>query len=58
VNRVSHGLLLSPHFGGDAVVVREYATSGKVVVREAYLPMEDLEATEKFLGTVIERFAS
>jgi 5-methylcytosine-specific restriction endonuclease McrBC regulatory subunit McrC len=58
VNRVSHGLLLSPHFGGDTVVVREYATSGKVVVREAYLPMEDLEATEKFLGTVIERFAS
>jgi len=58
VNRVSNGLLLSPHFGGDAVIIREYATATKIVVREAYLPMEDLDATEKFLGTVIERFAS
>lgn len=58
VNGVKRGLLLSPLFDGNEVIVREYATSNKVVVRETYLPMINLEATEEFLGTLIERFAS
>ena len=45
--------------GRDArrVILREYSTVEKTVVTEAYLPMEDLAATEAFLATVIEQFA-
>jgi hypothetical protein len=57
INGVDRGLLLSPRYDGDEVVVREYATANKVVVREVYLPMRNLALTEEFLVTVIEQFA-
>ncbi len=53
VNGVSRGLLLSPLFEGNNVVIREFSTADKVVVREVYLPMTNLKITEEFLGTVI-----
>jgi len=56
-NGVTRGLLLAPLYEGNEVVVREYSTTDKTVVREAYLPMGDLNVTEAFLGTVIELFS-
>ena len=57
VTGVTRGLLLAPLFQGDEVVVREYSTADKLVVREVYLPMSNLTVTEEFLGAVIERFS-
>jgi 5-methylcytosine-specific restriction endonuclease McrBC regulatory subunit McrC len=54
VHVVKRGLLLAPLYDGNEVVVREYSTTDKTVVREVYLPMGDLKVTEAFLGTVIE----
>lgn len=54
VNGIKRGLLLAPLYDGNKVVVREYSTTNKTVVREVYLPMGDLMLTEEFLGTVIE----
>jgi 5-methylcytosine-specific restriction enzyme subunit McrC len=56
VNGVKRGLLLSPLSDGDHVLIREYSTPAKIVVREAYLPMSNLNATEEFLASLIERF--
>jgi 5-methylcytosine-specific restriction endonuclease McrBC regulatory subunit McrC len=53
VNGIKRGLLLAPLYDGNKVVVREYSTTNKTVVREVYLPMDDLTLTEEFLGTVI-----
>jgi 5-methylcytosine-specific restriction endonuclease McrBC regulatory subunit McrC len=55
---VSSGLLLSPRFDDGEIEIREYATATRVAVREVFLPMNDLEATEKFLGTIVERFGA
>ena len=56
-NGINRGLLLAPLFEGKTVVLKEYSTSDRTVVREAYLPMQDLEATEAFLSTVLQLFS-
>lgn len=56
-NSLKQGLLLAPLYDGNDVVVREYSTSKKMLVREIYLPMSDLNRTENFLGTMIERYS-
>jgi 5-methylcytosine-specific restriction enzyme subunit McrC len=56
-NRLKRGLLLAPLYEGTKVVVREYATSDKVIVNEAYLPMADLDVTEAFLRSVVQKFS-
>lgn len=53
---LSSGLLISPLFDGTEIKIKEYATPDKIVVREAYLPMQDLSATEEFLASVVSRF--
>ena len=57
-NQVKRGLLLAPLFEGDEVIVQEYSTWDKVVIREVYLPLTNLQATEDYLSTVVKRFAS
>ena len=56
-NGIKRGILLAPLYEGSKVLVKEYATADKVVVREVFLPMEDLNTTEAFLRTLIERFS-
>lgn len=53
---IRSGLLISPSFEGTDVKIKEYATSDKIIVREAYLPMQDLATTEDFLASVVSRF--
>jgi hypothetical protein len=53
---IKSGLLLSPSFEKDDVVVKEYRTSDNFIAREIYLPMNDLDSTEAFLATILERF--
>jgi 5-methylcytosine-specific restriction endonuclease McrBC regulatory subunit McrC len=57
VNGVKRGLILAPLYNGSDVVVREYSTIDKMVIREIYLPMNDLTLTEKFLGTLVEKYS-
>jgi 5-methylcytosine-specific restriction endonuclease McrBC regulatory subunit McrC len=54
VNHIKRGLLLAPLYEGDEVVLREYSTTDKTVVREVYLPMNNLPLTEDFLRTVLQ----
>lgn len=58
--QAKRGLLLAPAFGGTSLDIREYevATHPRAVVREIYLPMQDLNVTEMCLREVVERFAS
>lgn len=56
-NGLKQGLLLAPLYEGNDVVIREYATTQKILIREIYLPMGDLDITEKFLQTVIEKYS-
>jgi len=53
---IKSGILLSPLFTGDEVIIKEYCTSKKAVVREIFLPMHNLTATESFLETIVDRF--
>lgn len=52
-NGVNRGLLLAPLYEGKEIVVHEYSTTDKTVVREVYLPMGDLSVTEAYLGKVM-----
>jgi 5-methylcytosine-specific restriction endonuclease McrBC regulatory subunit McrC len=54
---VSRGLLLAPLFSGDDLVIKEYATDGKIIVREVYLPMHNLPAVEETLSSILEVFS-
>lgn len=57
VNGIKRGLILAPLYDGSDVVVCEYSTTDKMVIREIYLPMNDLNLTEKFLGTLVEKYS-
>jgi len=54
---IRNGLLLAPAFDAEEVIVKEYCTADKVIIREVFLPMSNLAATEDFIRTAIERFA-
>lgn len=54
---ISSGVLLAPLYQGSEVVTKDYATGRGAFVREVYLPMDDLRATEAFLGTLVERYS-
>jgi hypothetical protein len=56
VNGIKCGIILAPLYEGNEVVVREYSTSDRTIVREVYLPMGDLNTTEEFLGKIVELF--
>lgn len=56
-HKIKQGLLLAPLYSGNSVVIKEYATPEKAIVREVYLPMSDLNATEKTLSSLIEHYA-
>lgn len=56
VNKVEFGFLISPLFNGEDIEIKEYITSNKIIIREVYLPMENLIVTEKFLGTMIKNY--
>lgn len=56
VNGVKNGVLLAPHMDSEEVIIREFLTDKKLVIREVYLPMSNLTLTEDFLGKVVERF--
>jgi len=57
VNQVKRGILLAPRFEGNDILIREYCTHEKNVIREVYLPMNSLDITESFLDSVVEKFA-
>jgi 5-methylcytosine-specific restriction endonuclease McrBC regulatory subunit McrC len=57
VNGIARGLILAPLYEGGEVRLREYSTTENIVVREAYLPMNNLPATEAFLGTIVEKYS-
>jgi hypothetical protein len=57
VNGIKRGLILAPLYEGNEVRLREYSTTDKMVVREAYIPMSNLAVTEEFLGTIVEKYS-
>lgn len=56
-NNIKTGLLLAPNFESKEVIIREFSTVEKVVVKEVYLPMDDLGITENFLGSLSNYFS-
>lgn len=56
VTEATSGILLAPLYSGSEVILSEYATRHGAVIREAYLPMDNLIATEAFLNSLVERF--
>lgn len=54
---LKRGILIAPLFSGRSVNVREYSTPNKLVVRELFLPMSDLDATEEALSSLVETFS-
>lgn len=54
---IARGVFLAPSFSSNEVEVVEYTTPDRYVVREVYLPMSDLAATEEFLAEVVQKFA-
>lgn len=56
-HKVKRGLLLAPLYSGRSVIVKEFSTPEKIIVREIYLPMCDLEASEEALSSLIERYS-
>ena len=54
---LKRGLLISPLFEGTQKSVREYRTAGGVVIRELFLPMKDLKATEEILGSLVDHYS-
>lgn len=54
---LSSGVLLSPNMVNDAVETKEFKSSNGIIVREVYIPLSNLKATESFLATLIEKFA-
>ena len=56
-HKLKRGILLAPLFSGTTVVIKEFATPEKVIVREIYLPMSDLDATEEILSSLVERYS-
>lgn len=57
VNGIRRGLILAPLYEGNEVRLREYSTTDNIVVREAYVPMNNLSLTEAFLGTIVEKYS-
>lgn len=53
---IKSGLLISPLFNGNEVKIKEYSTYDNIVVREAYLPMQNLSTTEDFLASIVSQF--
>lgn len=54
INKIKRGLILAPGFDTTKILLKEYMTDNKTVVREAYLPVRDLAATEAFLRKVVD----
>lgn len=54
--KLKRGLILAPLFTGEKLIVKEYSTPARVIVRELYLPMGDLNITEEVLSSLIEHF--
>lgn len=52
------GILLCPNFEGERVEERVFQTPDDTSIREVYLPMEDLDITEDFLGTLVEKYSA
>jgi hypothetical protein len=57
MNGINRGLILAPLYEGNEVRLREYSTTNKMIVREAYVPMNNLSVTEEFLRTIVEKCA-
>ncbi|MEP1537970.1 MAG: hypothetical protein ABJQ34_03980 [Paracoccaceae bacterium] len=54
---LNSGILLCPNFDGATVELREFRSPDSTVVREIYLPMQKLDLTEAYLGTLIQKFS-
>jgi 5-methylcytosine-specific restriction enzyme subunit McrC len=57
-HNLKRGVLIAPLFSGASVVIKEYSTPNKLVVRELFLPMNDLDATEEALSSLVEDFSN
>ncbi len=53
---IKSGVLLAPLFEGDDIIIQEFSTFDRTVIREVYLPMTNLKLTEDFLGDIISKF--
>lgn len=56
-HKIKNGLLLAPLYSGNSVAIKEYSTPEKSIVRELYLPMSNLDATEEALSSLIEHYS-
>ena len=54
--RLREGLLLCPSADGNEVVERDYMTPDGLVVREIELPIGNIDVTEAFLGSIVQKF--
>ena len=57
-HKLQRGLLVAPQYTGNSIKFKEFSTPNKVVVREVYLPMNDLDATEKHLASLVEQYSN
>jgi 5-methylcytosine-specific restriction endonuclease McrBC regulatory subunit McrC len=57
VTGVRSGLLIAPLFVGEQAKVVEYVTATRLIVREIFLPVDNLSLTEETLGHIVERFS-
>ena len=57
VMNVASGILLSPSFSdNENITLRQFSTTDGKVIREVYLPMMNLKATEDFLSRIVQEF--
>lgn len=56
-HKLKRGVLLAPLTEGRRPIVKEYSTADKTIVREIYLPMVDLEATEETLTSLVANYS-
>ncbi|WP_331346544.1 5-methylcytosine restriction system specificity protein McrC [Cellvibrio sp. UBA7661] len=56
-HKVEQGIMLAPLSIGNSVVIKEYLTPNRTIVREIYLPMNNLSETQSTLSTLIESYS-
>lgn len=54
---IKRGVFVSPLNNIKDVVVKEYANNSKMLIREVFLPIENLPEAEKFLSSFVEIFS-
>jgi len=55
---VSCGVLICPNFDSNDVMMREFLTPDRLIIRELHVPMNDLDLTEATLASIVRDYSS